>query len=398
MLPERPHLARDRVAVASRAVEARPRTCGGTTTAADERRKGEVRGGEPVTAEVAAAVSEPLGDWRRMRARTRASSSCLVFGPDRQLPLPPAHHQQARAPSWLAASQAGTPWQFTFSIRRRCSSMYAYIRRRPSGPSPSSSQRLRASRPRRAAPDRRGTDAGSSGSDVVRVRQDLLGLGEHALGGNQNRHSLATAGAARDEPVHALHVALLGVVETRPLQRPARLLAEVTDRDGDQPPHGQARIIASYPGLLRWRRAAGLGREARGGPRAPLGRLDLAVLRRRGGDERGEQLLRRDRATSSTARSKASALACDGFVEPLTLRTYWSAARADLVLRRGRLEVMECSDVATHAVKVRQIRRSSSRRAPRRGRRPGSSRAASRAKSRGGSAVGSRRERRRPIL
>ena len=31
-------------------------------------------------------------------------------------------------------------------------------------------------------------------------------------------------------------------------------------------------------------------------------------------------------ATASTARSKAAAFACDGFVEPLILRTYWSAA------------------------------------------------------------------------
>ena len=32
------------------------------------------------------------------------------------------------------------------------------------------------------------------------------------------------------------------------------------------------------------------------------------------------------RATSSTASSNASALACEGFVDPLTLRTYCSAA------------------------------------------------------------------------
>src|SRR5918997_642425 len=31
-------------------------------------------------------------------------------------------------------------------------------------------------------------------------------------------------------------------------------------------------------------------------------------------------------ATSVTARSKASALTCDGFVQPLIFRTYWSAA------------------------------------------------------------------------
>jgi len=31
-------------------------------------------------------------------------------------------------------------------------------------------------------------------------------------------------------------------------------------------------------------------------------------------------------ATSSTAASKAASFACEGFVKPLTLRTYWSAA------------------------------------------------------------------------
>ena len=62
-----------------------------------------------------------------------------------------------------------------------------------------------------------------------------------------------------------------------------------------------------------------------GGPGARLGRLDLAVLRRRVGDELAQQA-RRHPATSSTARSNASALACDGFVKPLILRTYCSAA------------------------------------------------------------------------
>jgi hypothetical protein len=31
-------------------------------------------------------------------------------------------------------------------------------------------------------------------------------------------------------------------------------------------------------------------------------------------------------ATASTARAKASSFACDGFVKPLILRTYWRAA------------------------------------------------------------------------
>ena len=72
--------------------------------------------------------------------------------------------------------------------------------------------------------------------------------------------------------------------------------------------------------------SAGSGREAFGSPRPPLGRLELAVLRRRRCDERCSSNLPVASATSSTARSKASAFAREGFVEPLTLRTYWSAA------------------------------------------------------------------------
>ena len=67
-------------------------------------------------------------------------------------------------------------------------------------------------------------------------------------------------------------------------------------------------------------------RVARLGPLARLGRLDLAVLGRRGGDELGSSSRSVTSATPSTARSNASALACDGLVNPLILRTYCSAA------------------------------------------------------------------------
>ena len=60
------------------------------------------------------------------------------------------------------------------------------------------------------------------------------------------------------------------------------------------------------------------------GARARLGRLDLAVLRRRVRDQLVQQRAEIS-LTASTARSKASALACEGFVKPLILRTYWSA-------------------------------------------------------------------------
>ena len=54
-------------------------------------------------------------------------------------------------------------------------------------------------------------------------------------------------------------------------------------------------------------------------------------------------------AISSTARTNAASFAFDGVADPLTLRTYWSAAARDLVLGGGRLEVVECLDVPAHA-------------------------------------------------
>jgi len=40
----------------------------------------------------------------------------------------------------------------------------------------------------------------------------------------------------------------------------------------------------------------------------------------------GHTLRRFSKKTSATARSNAASLALDGWVDPLTLRTYWSAA------------------------------------------------------------------------
>ena len=71
----------------------------------------------------------------------------------------------------------------------------------------------------------------------VGVAQDLLGLSEHALVRHQHRDRPAAARPPRGDPVDPLDVALLAVFEPGPLERPARLLAEVADRDRDEAPH-----------------------------------------------------------------------------------------------------------------------------------------------------------------
>jgi hypothetical protein len=53
--------------------------------------------------------------------------------------------------------------------------------------------------------------------------------------GDEHRQRAVAAGAPRGELVHALDVALLAIVEGGALERPARLLAVVADRDGDEP-------------------------------------------------------------------------------------------------------------------------------------------------------------------
>ena len=73
------------------------------------------------------------------------------------------------------------------------------------------------------------------------------------------------------------------------------------------------------------RPARQLGGVALGGAGARLRGLDLAVLRRRVGDQLAQQP-RRDLGDLVDRGSNASALACDGLVKPLILRTYWSAA------------------------------------------------------------------------
>jgi hypothetical protein len=64
---------------------------------------------------------------------------------------------------------------------------------------------------------------------------DVLGVDEGAERRLQDRRGAGAARAARGDAARALDVALLDVVDAGAVQRPARLLAEVADRDGDQP-------------------------------------------------------------------------------------------------------------------------------------------------------------------
>ena len=80
---------------------------------------------------------------------------------------------------------------------------------------------------------------------------------------------------------------------------------------------------------------------------ARLSRLDLAVM---GGAEvtSSPRSCARGGGQASTARSKASSFARDGFVKPLILRTYWSAAARTSSSRGQRLEVVGRLDGSAH--------------------------------------------------
>ena len=54
------------------------------------------------------------------------------------------------------------------------------------------------------------------------------------------------------------------------------------------------------------------------------------------------------RATSSTARAKASLFAWDGLVEPLILRTYWQRRALDLLRARRGSDVVQALDASAH--------------------------------------------------
>ena len=121
----------------------------------------------------------------------------------------------------------------------------------------------------------------------------------------------------------------------------------------------RARAAGERP--LALRRRAGDGRAAAGRippsaarPRSAfrarpgLGRLDLAVLRRRRGDQGVEQS-RVTSATASTASSKASAFGPRGLGQAADLAHVLQRGGLDLLLGRGWIQVVEGSDVSAHA-------------------------------------------------
>ena len=77
--------------------------------------------------------------------------------------------------------------------------------------------------------------------ELVGPRDDLLGLADHALRRDEHGHRAPAPRTARRQAVHALHVALLAIAEAGALERPARLLAVVADRDRDEPQHAGER-------------------------------------------------------------------------------------------------------------------------------------------------------------
>ena len=87
----------------------------------------------------------------------------------------------------------------------------------------------------------------------IGVADDVLGLAEDAVVGDQYRQRAGATGSSRDDPVDALHVALLVVCEAGALERPARLLAEMADRDREEAAHApmiarQATAVGSSAG------------------------------------------------------------------------------------------------------------------------------------------------------
>src|SRR4029078_4194830 len=93
------------------------------------------------------------------------------------------------------------------------------------------------------------------------------------------------------------------------------------------------------------------GALAVGAPRPPLGRLDFAVLRRRGGDQRAQQPLARSRDLVDGA-VEGLDVGLRGLRRAADLAHVLERGRADLFLRRRRVEVVESSDVPAHALKV----------------------------------------------
>src|SRR5262245_11470501 len=107
----------------------------------------------------------------------------------------------------------------------------------------------------------------------------------------------------------------------------------------------QARAAAPSGGCRAIRRA-GSG-EAHGGPGAGLRRLDLPVLRRRGGREAGQQCLR-GRGHGGDRTVERLLVRPRGLREPADLPDVLERGGVDLLLARRRLVVVEGADVAAH--------------------------------------------------
>src|SRR5215218_1850022 len=107
----------------------------------------------------------------------------------------------------------------------------------------------------------------------------------------------------------------------------------------------------SSAGPTRRGSASSSGGEALRGPLVALGRLDLAVLRRRVRDERVEQPRRGERDLVHGAMERLR-VRQRGRRRAAHLADVLQRGAPYLVLRRGRLEVVQGADVSTHAPSV----------------------------------------------
>ncbi len=148
------------------------------------------------------------------------------------------------------------------------------------------------------------------------------------------------------EPASTLRAALAGA-RKRPATRATR---------SAKPPDSRARGPSGRPisGPSRYGHSAGIPhtptsgvREPRLGASLPLGRLDLAVLGRRARDEAVEQALgRRGDLLDRTVEDLLVGLR--GLRRSADLADELERRVMDLVVARGRLEIVECSDVPAH--------------------------------------------------
>ena len=212
---------------------------GGTTTDGRQRREGEVGGGEALAAEVRATVGEQLRDEvelapdRRPRPRPRPPGGCRARAQE-------AHGERPAEPQ-----RAILPSRHALVVEAQHEVGLGEHLDVHEPPAPRPEPLVEAP----AEPLDLGT-LGRLGGEEPSLRrrtpvdpaQDLLRLAERALRRDQHRSRSPAARPARRDPVDALDVALLAVRDPGPLERPARLLAVMADRDRDEPQHASARI------------------------------------------------------------------------------------------------------------------------------------------------------------